>query len=94
MASRSGYKRQWISATHSVATSALIPHPNQHIIESDSASFSEHSDADYFEVEPPSPKQTRTCNHDNVPVDNFDAVFESICCNTDLPESNDSYNSE
>ena len=46
MASRSGYKRRWIAAAHSVATSAVTSEATQHLFESDSENFPEHSDVD------------------------------------------------
>ena len=41
MASRNGYKRWWISAARSVATCSVNAEASQHVIESNSASFSE-----------------------------------------------------
>ena len=57
MASRNGHKRRWISAARSVATSSVNAEASQHVIESNSASFSEDSNTDCFEVESPSPKK-------------------------------------
>ena len=54
MASRSGYKR-WIAAARSVATSAVTSEATQHLFESDSEKFPEHSDVDYCEIAPLSP---------------------------------------
>ena len=90
MASRNGYKRRWISAARSVATSSLNAEASQHVIESNSASFSEDSNTDCFEVESPSPKKTRSCSHGNVPIDNFDLASPSISCYGSTSESDDS----
>ena len=90
MASRNGYKIQWISAAHSVATSSVNAETSQHVIESNSASFSEDSNTDCFEVVSPSPKKTRRCSHDNVSIDNFDLASPSILCYGSTSESDDS----
>ena len=93
MASRSGYKRRWISTARSLVTSAVIPEAKQHLIESDSAGVSEHCETD-LETEPPSPKQLRSYDHDSIPPENFDPGFPNSCCNSSSSESTDSGDSD
>jgi hypothetical protein len=71
----------------------VIPEAKQHLIESDSAGVSEHSETD-LETEPPSPKQLRSYDHDSIPTENFDPGFPNSCCNSSSSESTDSGDSD
>ena len=84
MASQNGYKRRCIAAARSVATSAVTTKATQHPLESDNEHFSEHSDLNYCEIAPPSPKQSRICNDD---IDSFGEAFQSNCYDSTSCES-------
>ena len=67
-----------------MATSAVTSEATQHLFESDSENFPEHSDVDYCEIAPLSPKQPRICNDD---IDNFEGAFQSNSYDSTSSES-------